>query len=161
MAEDDVSRIFQLCPQRARRPDFILYAKLAESLDLLGYLILSLCRVHRAGHKKNEAFDIFPLPVGQMFQKLIGGLPYFVRLKVLIALALADLANIGPFAPRYQIYSALELPFGPVDFARADALLALEEVTAELLKRIRLELVKWDWLAWVEAEWHRRSGTSM
>src|SRR5262249_34925615 len=138
-----------------------LYAKLVELLDLPGYLILSLCCVHRAGHKKNEAFDVFPLPVGQMFQKLLGGLPNFVRLKFLIALTLADLTSIGSFAPRYQIYSTLELPIDTVDFARADALLALEEVTAELLKRIRLEYVKWNWLAWVEAEWHRWSETSM
>jgi hypothetical protein len=96
-----------------------------------------------------------------MFQKLLGSQPNFARLKFLIALTLADLASIVSFAPRYQIYSALDLPSGPVDFARADALLALEEVSAELLKRVRIELVKWDWLAWVETKWHRWSETSI
>jgi hypothetical protein len=144
----------QLCPQCARRPDFILDAEFVKIFGLFVYLLLLLSRVHRAGHKKDEAFDVSLFPVLSIPQKLFGSFPNFAWWKFLVAFALTDFAGVDPFAPRYQIDSSLKLSVDPENLAGTDALFELKEVAAKLLKWHRVKFVKRYWFAGVEAKCH-------
>jgi hypothetical protein len=75
-----------------------------------------------------------------VLEKFLPHLLYLSRGEVLVALALADLDTVDD--AREQVDAVLRLTAYPVDLARGHRRFRVEEITAEILERVLVQLVE-------------------
>lgn len=117
-------------------------------------LVLALRRRQITCDEQDEALDVFLRPTVPVLEEFVGRGSDLSRRERVIALALPHLDTVALTAMSEQVDAVLALATDAIKVARRDAWFGVEEVAAEFLEDVLVELVEWRGLAEANAGIH-------